>query len=41
MFISKTLKFYKREDIQEVMLKTSEDKEVAVIYGDRGFGKRE
>lgn len=40
MFISKTLKFYKREDIQEAMLKTSEDKEVAVIYGDRGFGKR-
>lgn len=40
MFISKTLNFYKREDVQEAMLKTAEDKEVAVIYGDRGFGKR-
>ncbi|MFH1771071.1 MAG: DNA primase small subunit domain-containing protein [archaeon] len=40
MFISKTLKFYKREDIQEVMLQTAEDKEVAVIYGEKGFGKR-
>ncbi|NQU98376.1 hypothetical protein HQ533_02830 [Candidatus Woesearchaeota archaeon] len=40
MFISKTLKFYKRKDVQEAMLKVAEDKEVAVIYGERGFGKR-
>jgi len=40
MFISKTLKFYKREDIQEAMLKVAEDKEIATVYGERGFGKR-
>ncbi len=40
MFISKTLKFYKREDIQEEMLRIAEDREVAVRYENGGFGKR-
>ncbi len=40
MFISKTLKFYKRKDIQDALVKYAEDREVAVRFGDRGFGKR-
>jgi len=40
MFISKTLKFYKREDVQEEILRVAEDREVAVKYGEGGFGKR-
>ncbi len=40
MFIAKTLSFYKREDIQEAIVEHAKDKEVAVMYGDRGFGKR-
>ncbi len=39
MFISTTLKFYKREDIQNEILRVAEDREVAVRYNDR-FGKR-
>ncbi|MBU0472006.1 MAG: hypothetical protein KKF65_05245 [Nanoarchaeota archaeon] len=40
MFISKTLNFYKREDIQEAILKVAENKEIAIKYGEKGFGKR-
>ncbi|MBC8494678.1 hypothetical protein H8D36_00830 [archaeon] len=40
MFISKTLKFYKRSDIQEAMLASAENKEIAIKYGERGFGRR-
>ncbi|MBC8500444.1 MAG: hypothetical protein H8D38_01650 [DPANN group archaeon] len=40
MFISKTLKFYKREDVQEAILNIAENKEIAVKYGERGFGRR-
>lgn len=40
MFISKTLKFYKRDDIQEAMAEAAEYREVAIRYGDRGFGRR-
>lgn len=40
MLISKTLKFYKRKDIQEELLKHAEDREIAVRFGERGFGKR-
>ncbi|MFH1505902.1 MAG: hypothetical protein ABIE94_02840 [archaeon] len=39
MFISKSLLFYKRKDIQEEMVRQAEDKEVAVRFGE-GFGKR-
>jgi DNA primase catalytic subunit len=38
--ISTTLKHYKREDIQEAMLNSSQNREVAVRYGDSGYGKR-
>ncbi|MAG38816.1 hypothetical protein CMO90_01900 [Candidatus Woesearchaeota archaeon] len=40
MFISKTLKFYKREDVRAEIVRVAEDREVAIKYGDRGFGKR-
>jgi DNA primase catalytic subunit len=39
MFISKTLSFYKREDVREEMVRQAADKEVAVLFGDI-FGKR-
>ncbi|MBN2457820.1 hypothetical protein JXB31_01670 [Candidatus Woesearchaeota archaeon] len=38
--IGTTLRHYKREDIQNAMLKTAIGREVAVRYGDKGFGKR-
>ncbi len=38
--ISTALKHYKRRDIQEAMIKAAEGREVAVKYGDKGFGKR-
>ena len=34
------LRHYKRSDIQEAMVRAAEDKEIAVKYGDKGFGKR-
>lgn len=34
------LRHYKRADIQEAMIGCAEDREVAVKYGDKGFGKR-
>lgn len=37
---AKVLRFYKREDIQSAILKNAEGREVAVRFGDRGFGKR-
>ncbi len=40
MFISKTLSFYKRDDVQEAIVEHAEDKEVAVKYGEQGFGQR-
>jgi len=36
---SMLLKFYKRKDIQEAMLKHAQDKEIGIMYGP-GFGKR-
>ena len=39
MFLAKTLSFYKRNDIQEEIVKQAKDKEVAFCFGDR-FGKR-
>jgi hypothetical protein len=38
--ISTLLKHYKRRDIQEAMIIAAENREVAVKYGDKGFGKR-
>ncbi len=38
--ISKTLSYYKREDIREAMVEGAKDKEIAVRFGDKGFGKR-
>jgi len=38
--ISKTLSFYKRKDVQEALLNTTRGREIAVRFGDKGFGKR-
>ena len=38
--IADTLKYYKREDIREEMVRLAENREIAVRYGDKGFGKR-
>lgn len=38
--LSARLKHYKRPEIQEVIIAHSSDKEVAIKYGDSGFGKR-
>ena len=40
MFIGKTLKFYKRVDIRKEIIRVAEDKEIAIKYGEKGFGKR-
>ena len=38
--LSTALKHYKRTDIQEEMVLHAENKEVAIKYGESGFGKR-
>lgn len=38
--LATTLKYYKRPEIQEALILYAEDKEVAVRFGDKGFGKR-
>jgi hypothetical protein len=38
--LSTLLKHYKRRDIQEEIVLAAKDKEVAVKYGEKGFGKR-
>jgi len=38
--LSAVLKHYKRPEIQEAILANALDREVAVKYGDKGFGKR-
>jgi|FLOH01.1.fsa_nt_gi hypothetical protein len=40
MFISKTLNFYKREDIRNEIVRVAQDKEIAIKFGENGFGKR-
>jgi len=35
-----TLSYYKRKEIQEEMLKDAKDKEIAIKFGDKGFGRR-
>ncbi len=38
--LSKTIMFYKRKDIQEEIVRAAENKEIAIRFGDKGFGKR-
>lgn len=38
--IGTVLRHYKREDVREEMLRCARDREVAVKYGDKGFGRR-
>ncbi|MBW2999344.1 hypothetical protein KY339_01620 [Candidatus Woesearchaeota archaeon] len=38
--LSTTLSYYKRKEIQAEMVKCSSDREIAVKFGERGFGKR-
>ncbi|MBW2983676.1 hypothetical protein KY361_01030 [Candidatus Woesearchaeota archaeon] len=38
--LSTTLRYYKREDIQNEIVRNAKDREVAVKFGDKGFGKR-
>jgi DNA primase catalytic subunit len=38
--ISTVLQHYKREDIRKEIVESAKDREVAVRYGDKGFGKR-
>ncbi len=38
--ISTLLKYYKRPEIQEALVKAAEQKEIAVSYGGTGYGKR-
>src|SRR3989344_8172876 len=38
--ISTSLSYYKRPDIQKAILRSANDREIAVRFGDNGFGKR-
>ena len=38
--ISKLLNHYKRPEIQDAILRTTSGKEIAIKYGDKGYGKR-
>lgn len=40
MLLSKTLTFYKQKKVQELLVKYAEDKEVAVMFDAKYFGKR-
>ncbi|MFA6889301.1 MAG: hypothetical protein WC254_07440, partial [Candidatus Woesearchaeota archaeon] len=40
LHLSTILKHYKRRDIQEAMITAAQDREVAVRFGEKGFGKR-
>ena len=35
-----TLKYYKQLNVQQALVKAAENKEVAVVYGSKGYGKR-
>ncbi|HDD70713.1 MAG TPA: hypothetical protein ENF94_00980 [Candidatus Woesearchaeota archaeon] len=37
---SMRLRWYKRKDVQEAIVEAAKDKEIAVKFGDKGFGKR-
>lgn len=34
------LKYYKRTDVQNAIVKAAQNKEIAVVYGSKGYGKR-
>ena len=38
--LSTLLKYYKREDVRAAIVGAAEDKEVAIKYGEKGYGKR-
>src|SRR3989344_3575999 len=38
--LSALLTYYKREDIQQAILENAKNKEVAIKFGEKGFGKR-
>ncbi len=38
--LSTSLKYYKRKDVQEAIVAAAEHKEVAVVFGEKGYGKR-
>jgi len=38
--LSTLLKHYQRDDIQEEIIKNAQDKEIAIKFGENGFGKR-
>ena len=38
--LSQILKHYKRKEIQEAIVENAQDKEVAIKFGDKGFGRR-
>jgi len=38
--LSTLLKHYKRKDVCEAIVKAADDKEIAIKFGDKGFGKR-
>ena len=38
--LSTCLKYYKREDIQKEIIENAKDKETAIKFGEKGFGKR-
>ena len=38
--LSQTILFYKRKEIQEAIIEAAENKEIAVRFSDKGFGKR-
>ena len=38
--ISTLLKYYKRSDVQKAIVQAAENKEIAVVYGSKGYGKR-
>ncbi len=40
IIISKLIRHYKRRDVQEEMILNAANREIAVKYGERGFGKR-
>ncbi len=38
--LSQILKLYKREDVQNEIIENAKDREIAIKFGDKGFGKR-
>src|SRR4030042_3266280 len=40
LLLSKALKLYKRRDVQEEIIANAHNREIAIKYGEKGFGKR-